>query len=71
MQFMEALYRVEMHSQAQEIRNNHLKTKFYKIGIYLPHIIYEFLKTELIDSAETEDYDTMFCQSMLSMLNLA
>jgi hypothetical protein len=41
-QFMEALYRVEMHSQAQEIINNPLKTKHYNIGINLPHIIYEF-----------------------------
>jgi hypothetical protein len=39
---MGALYRVETHSQAHEIRNKHLKTMHYKIGINLPQIIYEF-----------------------------
>ena len=39
---MGALYRVEMHSQAHETTNNHLKTMHYKIGINLPHNFMNF-----------------------------
>ncbi len=39
---MEALYRVEMHSQAHEITNNCLKTIYYEIGINLPHNFMNF-----------------------------
>ena len=56
---MGALYSVEMHSQAQEKTNNHLKTKHYKIGINLPQKMYEFSKTGMIVTAKNKVHSTV------------
>lgn len=70
MQFMRALYRAEMHSQAHEKTNNHLKTKNYKIGINLPQKIYEFSKTGMIVTAKNKDTTPCLGPRMLSILSL-
>ena len=59
MQFIGALYRAEMHSQAHGKTNNHLKTKHYKIGINLPQKIYEFSKTGMIVTAKNKVHNTV------------